>query len=207
MIAFDFDGVIADTEKAARHAADVLLAQAGVRHPPLRDRAQVRAAFAVAALAPRLGERGAKTLVAMHPVLMRSAAVGSPLVPGICELLHEIPEEVPVVTAGFASTAECLLAEDRACVGRILGHEHGRKQELMARAAALATQRDERLVYVCDTRRDVDRCRQVDAVSVAVTWGYDTCIELSAWAPDHVVHTVDELAGLLLLTNPDQEVS
>lgn len=206
MIAFDFDGVIADTERAARRAADLLLAQAGVRRPPLRDRAQLRAAFSVDVLAPELGERGAKALVAMHPVLMRSVAVGSPLMSGICEALRTIPEEVPVVTAGFASTAERLLANDRDCVGLILGHEHGRKQGLMARTAALAAQREERLIYVCDTRRDLERCRQVGAVSIAVTWGYETASELCGQAPDHVVHTVGELAELLLRTNANQEV-
>lgn len=52
---------------------------------------------------------------------------------------------------------------------------------------------------VGDTSFDIEMGNRADAATVGVTWGNESADSLAAANPDHVVGTVDALAGLVLL--------
>lgn len=197
MVTLDFDGVLGDTEEAARRCAENLMTQAGLVVEPFPDRAALRAVFTTSALAGRIGKRGAETLIACHPIAMRTWGRGCHLHDGVAEFLAALPTRPSVITAGFASTAEIILAEHRDLVGSVLGHEHGSKSELLAAAVATAGSNSDIVVYATDTVRDIQRCRRVGARVVAVTWGYDSSHDLAVAQPDALVSTPSQLLDVV----------
>ncbi len=62
---------------------------------------------------------------------------------------------------------------------------------------ALSTTDIRPAAMVGDRSFDVAAARACGCIAIAVTWGYGTMEELTAAAPDHIVHTRDELVGLL----------
>jgi phosphoglycolate phosphatase len=68
--------------------------------------------------------------------------------------------------------------------------------------AALATTDIRPAAMVGDRSFDVAAARACGCIAIAVTWGYGTMEELRAAAPDHIVHTRDELVDLLTEKSP-----
>ncbi len=200
MVAFDFDGTLADT---AARSADILRRLApelGLRVPDdwgalrnLPTRELLRTLGVRFWQVPRLVQR-----------FRDEAALGAEsvaLFPGVAEVLAELAgagRELAVVSSNRAETIRATLGASgvEAHFARIIGSRRlGGKARALRR---LARRGSGGLVYIGDELRDIAAARRAGVGAVAVAWGYHSADLLATARPDFVAATPHELASWLV---------
>ena len=130
------------------------------------------------------------------------AANGIRLFDGVAELLHSLKTnglQTFIVSSNGEDTVRRVLGstaslvDHYACGTSVFG-----KAAKFRSVGKQLTLRPSEILAVGDEGRDVEAAHQVGFASAAVTWGYATEDALRRCSPSFVVHTVAELAALLL---------
>jgi phosphoglycolate phosphatase-like HAD superfamily hydrolase len=198
--AFDFDGTIVDTLPEAMRVAADILSLFGER-VCFERRDEMKAQFDLTSLVTRFGAQGF-AVSQMHPIVMRErlrTTRGARAFPGMDQLLKDLERPATIITAGYASTASCVLDGLGIPIAEVIGREAGSKTEALARWASTIADP----LFVCDTVTDVMRCLKVGVPSVAVEWGYDDASELLAAGCGRFVRSAAELREALDLIDPE----
>jgi phosphoglycolate phosphatase len=196
-VAFDVDGTVVDSFLGAMAAAEDILALLG-RAVLITNRATMREHFGRSALLERYGEAGLQVLL-LHPVVMRVRGMADPppVFSGMTEIVAEVAratgEPPTFFTAGFRDSAFAALSAAGVRDPRVTGREAGSKTEQLVQWAAGRPGAR----YVCDTRTDVNRCRDAGLQAVGVAWGYDDLADLER-AGALPVRNVADLRAVLL---------
>ena len=198
-VVFDADGVIVDTLSAAMEAQRRILQLFGV-DADIRKRSDMRREFSPHALEERLGRRAAAVAGELHPLVMRTRLLNDsvPKFIGVIDVARRLPEPPRIITASFADAVAAALGAFRDVFGPIVGREHGRKLELMRQLS----EEIGRYSYVCDTKRDVERCAQLGLRAIGVSWGYDSTAALLDAGCHQVVSDPSDLGRLIRLDQP-----
>jgi phosphoglycolate phosphatase-like HAD superfamily hydrolase len=183
-VAWDFDGVLADSRAEAWRAASEILALVGIE-VEIRSQETFRKYFTRSGV---FRESETVTLRGMHRLVMNSRALLVKLFPCISLVARlSVPSEV--VTSGLATVAHKVLGEHANSFVRIRGREDDSKEGLLRTVSDDA-------ICVTDTVVDVARCRQLPRVVIAVGWGYDPIDALKDSAPDFFVESPPQLEEL-----------
>ncbi|MFO8132490.1 MAG: HAD-IA family hydrolase [Thermoplasmatota archaeon] len=121
------------------------------------------------------------------------------LYPGIRETVHALAENhtLAVVTSNDTEVVRHLLAaRDIDYFTSVIGSD--REPSKHAKLQRLQRQHHGTCYYIGDTAGDIIEGKQADVVTVAATWGWHSEQRLRRAAPDHLVHTPEELRTLFL---------
>lgn len=203
LLAFDFDGVLADSLRPFAQAVRVACRRCGRSRPAVTRAAFLRLfdanfheSLAAAGLSPeRLG-----LFQAVLQRELRKAAPRIALFPGVAGMLREVARlgRVVVVTSNFAAVAGGILARHRLAgfIDAISGAEEGGGK--IARLRALREKHaPSRFFYVGDTLGDMLEGRAAGARTVAVLWGWHDERRLAAGRPDFTARTPADLPAIM----------
>lgn len=200
LIGWDADGVLLDSRAAGWRAAGDILALFGVSEV-IDSPERHRKVFGAAAQEALVGRDDAHVLRAVHRLVMRARTADIRLFSDVLDVAAAAPAASLVITAAYAAGVRAALAAQAAMFVDIRGRETGPKEALLAEAAGYLT------LYITDTVRDIQRCRDVGIPVVAVTWGYDTAADLRRARPDDLVTCSQDLARLLIHRFQSKEAS
>ena len=190
-LAWDADGTIINSFPVAAAAYEDIAELFGPR-PKIGTAEDRIAAWRSIPRADTTGTDGRPILPALHRMLMRDRAPAMKLFDNVIGVVGRLITRPALITASYAETAQTALKKHTDLFASIHGCEEGPKEQLMMEAAAAGVE-----CYVCDTARDVERCRQVGVHSIGVTWGFDGVRRLTSARPDFIVHSASELAATL----------
>lgn len=197
-VAWDFDGVLADSRAQAWRTASEILALLGIT-VEIGSQETFRKYFTRSEIFP---QADTATLRGMHRMVMNTRTHLIQLFPCISLVARlSVPSEV--VTSGLASVAQKVLGDHARTFTRIRGREVDSKRELLRSLSSES-------VFVTDTVVDVARCRELSLGVIAVGWGYDPADALRNAQPNFLVDSMSDLErlfarlGLLLLSNERQ---
>jgi phosphoglycolate phosphatase len=201
LLLFDFDGVVADSLDAFAESFVEQCRDVGF------DRIATRQDF----LDLFDGNFLQRVLKAgLHPLKMRRftkdfapriTAVMAAVKPfeGMLALLTDVAHTHPtyIITSSMTSAVEGYLA--RHGVTGVLGVLGADQEPSKVKKIRQTAKRHPEAApyYIGDTKGDMLEGREAGATTVAVTWGWHEEAHLRTAQPDHVVHTPDELRGLL----------
>jgi len=186
-IGFDGDGTIVDSCSWSWRAAERILAGFGVA-ASISSPEGMDAAFGSAAQAALVGAEHCATLRQMHRLLMRRAAPEIGVFQEVVDVIAALPGTKTLVTAALSDGIATCLGGHARMFDRIVGFDHGRKPDLLARFASRFD------LFVTDTGVDVEDCKALGIPVVACAWGYDSLPILAASKPDAIVQSPAELA-------------
>lgn len=192
-VAFDFDGVIGDTQQLAFEASAAILRLFDEASLTLESRADQVREFGYSALVSRFGAQAAPVIAGLHPVVVRERARHQPprLFSQVLEVVAEQPCHPPIITAGYAETVQAALGDQERLFGVILGKEHGDKLDLLRAQCRPGS------VFFTDTVTDVRRCLEANLVPIGVGWGYDSASQLVEAGAAEVALDVGALRAIL----------
>jgi phosphoglycolate phosphatase-like HAD superfamily hydrolase len=195
VIAWDFDGTLADSRAIAFQRASDIAALFGVR-THITTMTQYREVFANLECGFATESVHKATLRSLHRLLMRSSAQDIRPFLNVMEITGRLKSKPVIVTAALRGTVAVSLGHYLSHFAEIHGAEDGSKTDALARHA-----KGHRILYVTDTTTDLKRCAEVSVPSVAVGWGYDSFDDLSAGLPSWKVQTPKELERLFTELN------
>jgi phosphoglycolate phosphatase-like HAD superfamily hydrolase len=183
-VAWDFDGVLADSRAEAWRAASEILALLGM-NVEIRSQETFRKYLTRSDV---FQESDTVTMRAMHRLIMHSRTHLVKLFPCI-SLVERLAVPSEIVTSGLATVAQKILGDNAQSFVRIRGHEEDGKEALLRSITSNA-------IFVTDTVVDVARCRELSRAVIAVGWGYDPVDALQKANPDFLVGSTSQLEAL-----------
>lgn len=184
-IVWDFDGVIGDTRTLSWTIAEEIIEILG-EHVTIEKQEVFRDYFI---RGQNVTPEETRILRGMHRLVMRTRASKIHLFDCVAVLPNlVVPSEI--VTSGLAAVASIALGDLKSHFTRVRGSEAGSKSNLLADFGS-------ETLFITDTIVDVQRAAERGIATLAVTWGYDTKVELERVRPNWVVDTKIELTGLL----------
>jgi phosphoglycolate phosphatase-like HAD superfamily hydrolase len=202
LVAFDYDGVLADTLNLVvdfahafchgRHDRETLIRLLNelndVTFPEFAKVCDITDIDAFCAgIAEELGHRGGEVT----------------LFPGMAEVVTNVSghHRVAIISASPGAVIEAVLQREQLtnCVSDILGaNAPGSKSDkLKALRNNSAAPREDSLVMIGDSVSDIRQAKLADALSIGVTWGWQSAERLSAEEPTHLVDSPQQLGKLL----------
>ncbi len=192
---FDFDGVLGCSRELAWDSGADILRVFG-QDVPIRSMAEHRAVFGRAAQEQLVGAAAAETLCEMHRLAMRQKGGKIPPYRELLQVLSRCRCPMAIITAGYAATASSCLGQDAHMFRFIRGRESGSKTTLLKECR---TGVFDRPLYVCDTVRDIRRCKEAGLPVCATAWqhAYDNRADLARESPRWLVGDLHELTQVL----------
>lgn len=213
LIAFDFDGTIADSLECIVRSMQRAFTDAGYAEPS-REAIRVQIGRPLERCMPDLvgaplTDSDLSALVARYRVLYAEAARQNlRLFPGIGELLQQLsagPARMGIVTGKKSTVAieNCDQLGVRSHFEAVVGSEHTtlhkpNAEPLLELVRQMKADRESRIVVVGDSILDISMGRAAGVPTIGVTWGANTGDELRDIGSDFVVDSVAELTELLL---------
>ncbi|MBK1649825.1 hypothetical protein CKO36_14775 [Rhabdochromatium marinum] len=203
LIAFDFDGTLADSYAWLVAALNQLAPQYGFRSVSPADEPELRQ-LGASAILRRLELRFWKRPLVLRALRQRMAQdiAQISLFPGVAELLDVLatgPAPLAIASsnareniAQVLGTARLVHFERLEC-GIGLGGKAARLRALRRRYRLAPGE----LLYIGDEIRDLQAARAAGAASGAVTWGYNHPDALQAQRPDYLFHQPSDIARQL----------
>jgi phosphoglycolate phosphatase-like HAD superfamily hydrolase len=183
-VAWDFDGVLADSRAEAWRAASEILALVGI-DVEVRSQETFRKYLTRSDV---FQKSDTVTLRAMHRLIMHSRTHLVKLFPCIA-LVPRLAVPSEILTSGSAAVAQKILGDNAQSFARIRGHEEDGKEALLRSMSSNA-------IFVTDTVVDVARCQELSRAVIAVGWGYDPVDALQRASPDFLVESTSQLEVL-----------
>lgn len=204
LILFDFDGVLADTLGDMLRFAQETCNELGIQHFVTQDdlsNLEVMS-FAEYGRACEVPEQMVGEFV--RRCTGKFGAKKSP--PAIFEKLDEIVSKLSashilgVVTGNTKQNVKTFLIEHGLddCICAVYGVDSPEsKSEKISLAQTQFAIENEAVFMVGDSLSDIRAARQAGVKSIAVSWGHQSLETLIRAAPDYLVHSPQELLGLL----------
>ena len=193
IVIWDADGTLLNSTSLTWTVTELLLEALTGQRPSIRNAEDEHCHFGREAL-DRIAPGHGDGVWMMHRFGMRARARQVGLVPGIEAVVSRLnTRRQGIVTAALSSYVTEAIGPLATRFRFIRGHEHGTKRELLQ-----ALTMDGNAVYVGDTVRDINICRDLRIPIIGVGWGLDGLSALKAASADYVVNTPDELNDILL---------
>ncbi|AZY47877.1 HAD family hydrolase [Bordetella avium] len=204
LIAFDFDGTLADTLPWMESILHDVAEKFGFRKPDAQERAQLRQHNAFDIM-KQLGIPiwKAPAILGFVRQSMEEAVPKVALFPGIDAMLralHASGARLAVVSSNSTANVQRVLGPELSA----LIHDFACGSDLFGKPAKLehllrATQTEAaQAILIGDEIRDIEAARKVGVASGIVAWGYNREQVLREQAPDFVFTDVQDLARTLL---------
>jgi phosphoglycolate phosphatase-like HAD superfamily hydrolase len=204
VIAFDFDGTIADTLEALWRIGNQLAPTFGYQPVTPEQFQQLRY------LHPREILRRSNIAAWKLPFLLRQIrrelkqeVRSLRLIPGIKEALIALAQldyRLGIVTSNSQANVEIFLqVHDLADIFSFIDSEPKvlGKANTLRRLLKREQLSQEQVIYVGDEVRDIEAAQQNQIRVIAVTWGFNAPEVLAAQAPDDLVHHPQELVQVV----------
>ena len=204
LVAFDFDGTLADTIAWFETIVDEVCDRYGLQQPDAAERERLRGCDAREALKQlNLPIWRLPAVLTYVRTRMAESDNGFDLFPGIRDALrtlHNNGVQLAILSSNSESNVRRVLGSDTAnlfqhyACGTDLFGKAGKMRTLLRRTG-IAPQR---ALLIGDEIRDIEAARSAGVAAAAVTWGYNRAEALRMQAPDLLIERVEDLSRQLI---------
>jgi len=187
----DADGVIIDSQEIAWEIAYKIVALFNNEVAPFQNTSQFKKYFGRFAQEDLVGKEEAEVLRAMHRLLMRHNAQRIKCFENVIRIISEIRVKKTIVTSALSSGIREILKEKATIFNTIIGREENKKSVILRNICKGSE------IYITDSCRDINICKEINLSVIGVGWGYESSSELMKLSPDYFVNSPYELKELL----------
>lgn len=211
LILFDYDGVLADTLGDMILFAQQVCDELGVNHVVTPEDLNSLEIMSFATYGQQLGVPEHLVGEFVRRAIKKFSGKDTPpeLFTGMDEVLKKLSvhNSIAIVTGSAAPSVKNFLAAHGLLeyVQAIYGLDMpGSKSEKILSAKTRFAQDNENIYLVGDSLSDIRAAKETGIKSIAVSWGHQSLEKLSSAAPDHLVHSPQELFETLTKTENQQ---
>lgn len=204
MLAFDFDGTIADTLGETRLIFNRIAPEYGIREVGADELAHLRHLSLQDLLSHlQIPKRRVPVLIARGTSIMRSNIAQLKLIEGMSEVLVQLREHVGsfgILTSNATANVDLFLRahglREQFDFISSTSKLTGKSKHLKAIRKTFSL-RSEEMLYIGDELRDVKASQKAGIPIAAVTWGFNSREALAAAKPDHLFDAPADFLSLL----------
>ena len=211
LILFDYDGVLADTLGDMILFAQQVCDELGVNHVVTPQDLNSLEIMSFKTYGQQLGVPEHLVDEFVRRAIKKFSGKNSPpeLFTGMDEVLKKLSahNSIAIVTGSATPSVKNFLAAHGLLeyVQAIYGLDMpGSKSEKILSAKTRFAKDDENIYIVGDSLSDIRAAKETGIKSIAVSWGHQSLEKLSSAAPDHLVHSPQELFETLTKTENQQ---